>query len=159
VVFEPIRLLMLGLHMAGPNLTPETFEAGMFAYPPSGGTSTGGHVSFGNRGIHVETDYQAVDDMVEIWWDAEAEGIDEQGNHGKGMMRFSDGGQAVPARRDAQGPCQPRLRSRRTPRRSARRGAARRGAPRSYPSPAGRRGLTGPAADRRSARPTIAGHG
>jgi hypothetical protein len=93
VMFEPIRLLLLGLHMAGPNLTPETFEAGMFAYPPTGGTSTGGHVSFGNHGIHVETDYQAVDDMVEIWWDAEAEGIDEQGTEGKGMMRFSDNGQ------------------------------------------------------------------
>ncbi|HMS87978.1 MAG TPA: hypothetical protein PKE56_06025 [Acidimicrobiales bacterium] len=92
VVFEPIRLLMLGLHMAGPNLTPETFEAGMFAYPPSGGTPTGGQVSFGNRGIHTDTDYLAVDDMVEIWWDADAEGIDEQGNQGKGMMRFSDGG-------------------------------------------------------------------
>lgn len=92
VIFEPIRLLLLGLHMAGPNLTPETFEAGMFAYPPTGGTSTGGHVSFGNHGIHAETDYQAVDDMVEIWWDAEAEGIDEQGTQGKGMMRFSDNG-------------------------------------------------------------------
>ncbi|MBP7632125.1 MAG: hypothetical protein KA758_16850, partial [Acidimicrobiales bacterium] len=71
---------------------PETFEAGMFAYPPSGGTPTGGQVSFGNRGIHTDTDYLAVDDMVEIWWDADAEGIDEQGNQGKGMMRFSDGG-------------------------------------------------------------------
>ena len=93
VVFEPIRLLMLGLHMAGPNLTPETFEAGMFAYPPTGGTPTGGQVSFGDRGIHAETDYLAVDDMVEIWWDAEAEGIDEQGTEGKGMMRYADGGQ------------------------------------------------------------------
>jgi hypothetical protein len=92
VMFESIRLLMTGLHMAGPNLTPQTFEAGMFAYPPSGGTSTGGHVSFGNRGIHAETDYQGVDDMVEIWWDADATGIDEQGTEGTGMMRFSDNG-------------------------------------------------------------------
>src|SRR5690606_35112467 len=36
VIFEPIRVLMMGLHMAGPNLTPETFRAGLFAYPPSG---------------------------------------------------------------------------------------------------------------------------
>ena len=92
VLFEPIRILMIGLHMAGPNLTPETFQAGMFAYPPTGGTPTGAQMSFGNHGFHAETDYLAVDDMTEIWWDAEAEGIDEQGNEGKGMMRYADGG-------------------------------------------------------------------
>lgn len=90
LIYEPIRLLMIGLHMAGPHLTPQTFQAGLFAYPPSGGTPTAPQISFGNHGFHVDTDYLAVDDMVEIWWDAEAEGIDEQGNQGKGMMRYSD---------------------------------------------------------------------
>ncbi len=92
IVFEPIRLLMIGLHMAGPNLTPKTFEAGMFAYPVTGGTAFSPQMSFGNRGIHADTDYLAVDDMVEIWWDAEAEGIDEQGTQGTGMMRYADNG-------------------------------------------------------------------
>jgi hypothetical protein len=93
--------------------------------------------------------------MVEIWWDAEAEGIDEQGNQGKGMMRFSDGGKRylpgempkedvhafieenAPAILDAVPPDE---------------------APPSYPSPAGRR-LTRPAGHPGRARPTIAGHG
>ena len=93
VLFEPIRVLMLGLHMAGPNLTPESFETGLFAYPPSGDAPTSPQISFGNHGFHVDTDYLAVDDMVEIWWDADAVGPDEQGKQDKpGMMRYSDGG-------------------------------------------------------------------
>ena len=40
VIYDPIRILMLGIHMAGPHLTPETFRDGMFAYPPSGGKPT-----------------------------------------------------------------------------------------------------------------------
>ena len=36
VINEPLRILMLGIHMAGPDLTPETFRDGLFAYPPSG---------------------------------------------------------------------------------------------------------------------------
>src|SRR5690606_34231677 len=93
VIFEPIRIFMTGVHMAGPELTPQTFEAGMFAYPPSGGGPTQPHISFGNRGIHADPDYLAVDNMVEIWWDPEAEGPDEQEEEGKGMMRYARGGQ------------------------------------------------------------------
>ena len=92
VLYEPIRLLMLGIHQAGPNLTPETFRDGMFAYPPSGGTPTNPRISFGEHGYHEAPDYLAVDDMTEIWWDAEATGKDEQGKEGTGMMRFADGG-------------------------------------------------------------------
>jgi hypothetical protein len=35
----------------------------------------------------------ASDDSVEIWWDPEAEGTDEIGRVGKGMWRFSRGGE------------------------------------------------------------------
>lgn len=78
--------------MAGPNLTPETFEAGLFAYPPSGGGPTLPQISFGNHGFHADPDYLAVDNMVEIWWDPDAEGPDEQQEDGTGMMRYADGG-------------------------------------------------------------------
>ncbi len=93
VLMEPIRLLMLGIHMAGPNLTPETFRDGLFAYPPSGGTVTAPQISFGDHGYFENPDYTAVDDMTEIWWDAEATGLDDQNNEGPGMMRYVDGGQ------------------------------------------------------------------
>ncbi|MBA3280626.1 MAG: hypothetical protein H0U29_00175 [Acidimicrobiia bacterium] len=92
VVFEPIRLLMLGIHHAGPNLSAATFRDGMFAYPPSGDSPTQPQISFGEHGFHEKPDYLAVDDMTEIWWDAEATGQDEQGKQGTGMMRYSDAG-------------------------------------------------------------------
>jgi hypothetical protein len=54
-------LLALGLHMAGPNLTPETFEQGLFNYP--GGQGPYGFWAFG-PGNHTTTD-----DYREVWWD------------------------------------------------------------------------------------------
>lgn len=93
VIFEPIRLLMFGIHMAGPNLTPESFRDGMFAYPPSGGTALAPQLSWGDHGYFTNPDFNAVDDMQVIWWDADATGLDEQGKEGTGMMRYADGGQ------------------------------------------------------------------
>jgi len=92
VINEPLRIFMLGVHMAGPNLTPETFRDGLFAYPPTGHLPTSPQLSFGDHGFFEQPDYLAVDDMVEIWWDAEAEGPDEQGKEGKGMMRYANEG-------------------------------------------------------------------
>jgi hypothetical protein len=47
--------------MAGPNLTPDTFEAGMFAYPGGSGPRGLWHFAPG--------DYTSTDDFREIWWD------------------------------------------------------------------------------------------
>lgn len=92
VIYEPIRILMLGIHQAGPHLTPETFRDGLFAYPPTGGLPTAPRLSWGNHDLFRATDYNAVDDMQVIWWNAEMEGLDEQGTEGKGMMMAADGG-------------------------------------------------------------------
>jgi hypothetical protein len=92
VLYEPIRILMLGVHMAGPKLTPETFRDGLFAYPPTGGTPLQPQLSFGDHGYFGNPDYNAVDDMQIIWWDPKAKGPDEQGAEGTGMMRYADGG-------------------------------------------------------------------
>lgn len=92
VINEPIRLFMLGVHMAGPDLTPQTFRDGLFAYPPSGGTPTSPRISFGDHGLFGAPDYNAVDDMQVVWWDAKATGTDEQGAEGTGMMAYADGG-------------------------------------------------------------------
>ena len=92
VLNEPLRILMLGIHMAGPHLTPETFRDGLFAFPPTVSKPTSPRMSFGNHGIFEKPDYLAVDDMVEIWYDAKASGVDEQGKKGKGMMRYANGG-------------------------------------------------------------------
>jgi hypothetical protein len=54
--------MAIGIQMAGPNLTPATFEQGMFAYPPKVGP-------FGlwQYGPH---DYTAANDVREVFWDA-----------------------------------------------------------------------------------------
>jgi hypothetical protein len=86
-------LFFTGVHMAGPTLTPKTFQAGMFALPVTGrGSITSGAISFGNHGFWPMADYTAFDDMTEIWWDREAEGEDEIGLDGTGLYRYVDGG-------------------------------------------------------------------
>ena len=87
----PYRL-MLGISLAGPNLTPETYKTGMFRFPPeTGDFLTSAHVSWGDA-LWPETDYNDSDNATAVWWDAEATGKDEGGNEGAGMIRFVDGG-------------------------------------------------------------------
>ncbi|MGH9158142.1 MAG: ABC transporter substrate-binding protein [Acidimicrobiales bacterium] len=62
--YFPLLMLFIGLQMAGPNLTPETFQAGMFSYPPRNGSL--GRWSF------APGDYTAVDDAREIYYDRNA---------------------------------------------------------------------------------------
>ncbi len=86
-------VIALGIHMAGPTLTPETFARGLFRVPPRGGGPTTPQVSYGNWGVHAGLDMWASDDSVAIWWDPEAEGTDEIDRMGKGMWRYSNGGE------------------------------------------------------------------
>ncbi|MEX0875628.1 MAG: hypothetical protein WD646_14435 [Actinomycetota bacterium] len=67
ILYYTIYMLALGIHMAGPNLTPETFEKGMFAYP--GGQGIAGRWKFGPG------DYTPMEDAREIWWDPEARSV------------------------------------------------------------------------------------
>jgi hypothetical protein len=61
LIYHQIYLVALGIQMAGPELTPETFEAGMFAYP--GGTGQYGRWDFD------EEHYAGTTDVREMWWD------------------------------------------------------------------------------------------
>lgn len=105
LIYPGLSQLMLGIHMAGPKLSPETFKAGLFHYPESGGGVTTPHISYGDHGyfkkLNPDTcaqqeprlDFLASDDMVEIWWDAKATGPDEQGKSDKpGMWRYANNG-------------------------------------------------------------------
>lgn len=57
-------------------------------------------LSYGNKGVFppppgqesANPDYLAVDDMVKVWWNADATGPDEQGEEGRGMMMYANGG-------------------------------------------------------------------
>ncbi|HET8619042.1 MAG TPA: hypothetical protein VFM27_08790 [Acidimicrobiales bacterium] len=88
----PVAWLVAGIHMAGPELTPETFARGLFRMPPRGGGPSRPQVSYGNWGMFPEMDYQGIDDAVEIWWDTTVEAEDERGAIGSGVWRRSNGG-------------------------------------------------------------------
>lgn len=60
IIYAQMYMLALGIQLAGPNLTPETFEQGMFSYP--GGTGMYGTWGFG------PTIYTPQRDTRLIWW-------------------------------------------------------------------------------------------
>ncbi len=64
VLYYPILLFFLGVHMAGPNLNPSTFEQGLFNYPAAIGET--GTWSFGPG------DRTATDDAREMYYDPKA---------------------------------------------------------------------------------------
>jgi len=64
LIYYQMYMMAIGLHMAGPDLNPGTFEAGMFAYPPKSGPI--GLWKFGKG------DRTAANDVREIYWDAGA---------------------------------------------------------------------------------------
>ena len=86
------RFLADGISMAGPELTPETFQQGIFRMPPRGGGPTTPQVSFGNWGYFDQTDYSGIDDSVEMWWDPSVAVEDERGVEGTGVWRRAHNG-------------------------------------------------------------------
>jgi hypothetical protein len=93
VLEPPMRTLFSAIHMAGPELAPETFWQGLRRLPTRGGGPTRPSVSYGNEDLWGEPDYGSSDDVTLIWWDPEAEGTDEIGQEGEGMYRFAHGGE------------------------------------------------------------------
>lgn len=78
--------VFLGIHMAGPVLTADSFARGMFSFPPSGGLPAAPLVYFTREAP------TAVKDFTEVWWDANRPGPDERGDQGTGMMVKVSGG-------------------------------------------------------------------
>lgn len=60
LIYNQLQLLAIGVQMAGPNLTPATFEQGMFRYPTRSGPS-------GTWGFKPG-DYSTSDDAREVLW-------------------------------------------------------------------------------------------
>lgn len=87
----PLRLLLTGIHLAGPELTPETFRDGLYRFPPSGGVATLPMLSWGENDVWPDVDPGGTDDIALVWWDAGASGEDELGSAGKGMYRYAAG--------------------------------------------------------------------
>jgi hypothetical protein len=87
-----ITLLFVGLQATGPDLTPASFLAALFAQPKPPEALTEPMITFGNHGIWPQTDYLGVDDATEIWWNPNAYGPDELNHQGKGLYEYVDGG-------------------------------------------------------------------
>lgn len=64
LIYAQMQIMAIGFQMAGPNLTPQNFEKGMFSYPGKLGP-------LGNWGFKPH-DYTAADDVREIFWDPNA---------------------------------------------------------------------------------------
>ncbi len=92
VQFPNPALFFAGIQGAGPNLTPQSFRDGMFARVPTPSAITQPSLSFGDHGYWPYTDWNGVDNMTEVWWDAKATGPDEIRKEGTGMWRYVDGG-------------------------------------------------------------------
>jgi hypothetical protein len=90
LIYPQVTLFFTGLEYAGPDLTAETFRNGLFVMPPTARATTQPSVSYGEHRWE-EPEYAGIDDMVELWWDADAEGVDEAGEEGTGMYRYANG--------------------------------------------------------------------
>jgi hypothetical protein len=107
IPFVSAYYFMTGIHLAGPNLTPETFAEGMFRYgtgaaEPERSGIVEAHTTWGTdvwEDVLPEPDYNGSDDGTMIWWDPDAPNDieDETGNKGSaaasGAYRYVNGGQ------------------------------------------------------------------
>jgi hypothetical protein len=92
VILVDPTILFNGLQLAGPNLSAETFEAGLFRSPILGGTPLSPTSSRGEHGLWPGIDYGGTDDAGILWWDPEAEGEDEVGVVGTGLYQYTNEG-------------------------------------------------------------------
>jgi Periplasmic binding protein len=92
VLVQAPLIFYTALHLAGPNLTAETFRTGLFRFPSGQTHPTDLHISWGDHGVWPNTDYFGSDDATQIWWNPKATGEDEVGNSGEGMWEYSRNG-------------------------------------------------------------------
>ena len=83
--------LFTGVHLAGPNLTNETFVRAVFAYPPTGGEPRAPLI-FMTREFPT-----AIKDFVEVFYKGDEQGPDERGQQGSGMIMKTNGGRRYQA--------------------------------------------------------------
>ena len=90
ILVQAQLLFFTGVHLAGPDLTAETFRAGLFRFPAARPTSTPFlHLSWGHHRIWPGVDVTGGDDASVIFWDPDARGPDEVGNVGRGLWRYA----------------------------------------------------------------------
>ncbi len=92
-IFAPYPAVFYAvLQGVGPNLTHESWKAALFAGIATRSAITQPSLSWGDKKIWPQPDYQGIDDATMIWWDTAATGPDEIRKQGTGMYEFVDGG-------------------------------------------------------------------
>ncbi len=92
VLYYQLYQLALGIQMAGPDLTPETMEVGLFSYPE--------HTGPGGTWNYFPGSYTPITDLREVWWEPDEISLfnDEPGTYASTNERFSRGDlETVPA--------------------------------------------------------------
>ena len=108
IILANVSLLLNGLTLAGPKLTPDYFRDGLWAapLPERDPDHIRGTVSYGNHEVNGKliwpknTDFGGVEDTALAWWDPDAQGEDETGeitkddagNPKKGLWRYMNKG-------------------------------------------------------------------
>jgi hypothetical protein len=92
VIMPNMQFVYNALQPMGTDVTPDNFQKVYFGAPIVASTPTTPQISYGNHGFYPKTDYAALDDQTEIWWDPKASGPDELDRQGIGMWQFVDGG-------------------------------------------------------------------
>lgn len=85
IIYSQLYMLAIGIQMAGPNLTPASFEKGMFDYPRKSGP-------YGTWGFGPN-DYSTSDDAREIFWNPQAP---SPMNNAAGAYQDPNGGRRFP---------------------------------------------------------------
>ena len=91
-IIPPILQLFTAIQLAGPDLTPFTFEQGLFRAPPTGGGPTTPLDAYGQQGAAPRPSYSSPADYTFLWYDATAKGPNEEGVEGTGLMAYVGGG-------------------------------------------------------------------
>ena len=85
------------LHLAGPDLTPETFRAGLFRFPSGATHPTDLHISWGDHSIWPSVDLFGSDDATQIWWNPNGQGRRRGRQRGHRALGVLTGREALPA--------------------------------------------------------------
>ena len=86
-----------GIHAAGPDLTPKTFQQGLFSIPAHGGAASGYTTNFlvgygRTPGLPYDEYLQLGLDFAPMWWDSDSTGASNgTGTQGKGVVRYIEG--------------------------------------------------------------------
>ncbi|HEY8545255.1 MAG TPA: hypothetical protein VIL36_09410 [Acidimicrobiales bacterium] len=91
LTYPQIALFFTGLHLAGPNPTPDNVRQAAFAFPPTPRARTQPSLNYGTELWDGDEDYQGIDDLVELWYDPDARVVDEFGNEITGAYQYVDG--------------------------------------------------------------------